>query len=82
MSGRASPRTWRQRSRLSIGLLMIVVAVLGLVVWGYVMKRRWDDYRRASDRMEWSGRMYQRGYVSKAQYQSEKAAFQRAKLQL
>ena len=46
------------------------------------MKCRWDDYRRAAERMQWSELMYQKGYVSKARFESEKAAFKKAKSRL
>ncbi len=82
MSGHPSPQSARPRLRLHIRTLMILVAVLGLVAWGY---RRWDQYRRVRDdyqraaaRLRWSEMMYHRGYVSKAQFESETAAYQRA----
>ena len=68
----------RHRLKLSVRTLMIVVAVLGLLSWGYAMKQRRYEYRRAADRMQWSERMYKKGYVSKAQLKAEQEAFKRA----
>jgi hypothetical protein len=89
MSGQPSPHSARRRLSLSIRTLMILVAVLGLVAWGYTTKRRWDDYQRrwddyqrAADRLEWAERMYKKGYVSKAQVESEKLAFKKARTSL
>ena len=36
------------------------------------------NFRRAADRMHWAERMHQKGYVSKAQFDFEKAAFRKA----
>jgi hypothetical protein len=41
-----------------------------------------DVYRRASDRMQWAERMYEKGYVSKAAVEGEKVSFKRALFEL
>jgi hypothetical protein len=35
------------------------------------------DYRQAADRMQWAERMHKKGYVSKAQFDFEKATFRK-----
>ena len=75
-------------------MILIVVAALvsALVIQSIRVARRdrelarlvqlLDDYRRASDRMQWAERMYEKGYVSKAQVESAKVSFKRALFEL
>jgi hypothetical protein len=86
MSGHPSPHHWRFRPRLSIRTLMLLIVVLGMVAWGYhrwdEYRRAWDDYRREADRVDWSERMYKKGYISKNALKLEIQKFQKAKSHL
>jgi hypothetical protein len=40
------------------------------------------DYRRAADRMQWAEQMHKKGYVSKAQFDIERATFRKTAISL
>lgn len=71
-------------------ILMVFVAIVSALVTQSMRVARRDrelarlrqslaDYRWAADRTQWAERMYQKGYVSKAQVESEKLALRRAR---
>jgi hypothetical protein len=79
--GRNQPR-FRSNFRLSLGTMMVVVLIVGTGLGWLARTRRAEverqlsraeiavaqaELKRAQDRMVWSDRMLQKGYVSKAQ---------------
>ncbi len=82
----------RFRVRQMMFVIVVVALVSALVIQSNMVARRdrelarlvrlLDDYRRASDRMQWAERMYEKGYVSKAQVDSAKVSFKRALFEL
>ncbi len=73
---------WRQRFRFRLGTLLALVALSALMAWGYVLKGRWDNVQRASQRVQWARRLFQKGYVSQAVLRSEEAELRRARFRL
>jgi hypothetical protein len=86
----------RLRVRFSVRSIMIVVVLIAfasaLVVQSVRIERRnrdlsrlrqlLSDYQRAADRMHWAERMYKKGYVSKAQLDTEKVSLERMEMLL
>jgi hypothetical protein len=84
------------RLRFTLRSMMILILFIGLasaLVIQSVRATRRDhqlteltlllrDYRRAADRMEWAERMYEKGYLSKAQIETEKVNLKRALFEL
>jgi hypothetical protein len=84
------------RVRLTVGSMMILIVFLALVSATVVQSIRLaqrdrelarlnlllNEYSRAADRMEWAERMYEKGYISKAQVESERIGLQRAGFEL
>ena len=73
-------------------LILFICLVSALVIQGIRGARRdrelaelarlLADYRRAADRMEWAERMYEKGYLSKAQVETEKVNLKRVLFEL
>jgi hypothetical protein len=70
-------------------ILILFVALVSALVTQSIRATRRDrelarlgqllaDYRRAADRTQWAERMYKKGYVSRAQVDSEKLSLRRA----
>lgn len=90
---RASVSEGPRRFRTSLWMLMALVLVVGTAVGLLVLSRRntvelqtirselalaQAELQRATARAAWSDRMFQKGYVSKAQVESERLAVQKS----
>ncbi len=73
--------------RQTLVLIVFMALVSALVVQSIRLARRdreaarivrlLHDFQRAADRVEWAERMYEKGYVSKAQFANEERSFKR-----
>jgi len=76
------------RPRLTLLWSMVIIAAVAILLAWVAMERRkriqtlMVDFQRAQDRLEWAGRMNQKGYVSKAQLTSERNTRDRVRSEL